>query len=153
NLEIQNGLIGVNLMYEVLDAKAHEPRAVGLPPLEVKEGRIELKDVGFAYPGRSQVLDQLSLTVEPGKTTALVGGSGGGKSTILNLILRFFDPQTGEIVIDGQSALGVDLASLRSAIGFVSQDVYLFRGSIRDNIALGKLGATEEEIVAAAKAA
>jgi ATP-binding cassette subfamily B protein len=71
----------------------------------------------------------------------------------LNLILRFFDPGSGEIKIDGQSALGVDLASLRAAIGFVSQDVYLFRGSIRDNIALGKLGATEEEIIAAAKAA
>jgi subfamily B ATP-binding cassette protein MsbA len=95
----------------------------------------------------------LSLSVEPGKTTALVGGSGGGKSTILNLILRFFDPRSGEIRIDGQSTRDVDIASLRASIGFVSQDVYLFRGSIRDNIALGKPNATEDEIIAAAKAA
>jgi ATP-binding cassette subfamily B protein len=153
NLEIQNGLIGVNLMYEVLDAKAYEPRRVGLPPLTITEGRIELSDISFAYPGRGGVLNHLTLSVEPGKTTALVGGSGGGKSTILNLILRFFEPQAGEIRIDGQSALAVDLASLRTAIGFVSQDVYLFRGSIRDNIALGKPGASEAEIIAAAKAA
>ena len=153
NLEIQNGLIGVTLMYEVLDAKSHEPRQLGLPGLAVREGRIELTDVSFAYPGRSEVLDRLSLTVEPGKTTALVGGSGGGKSTILNLILRFFDPAAGEIAIDGQSTREVDLVSLRAAIGFVSQDVYLFRGTIRDNIALGKPGATEEEIIAAARAA
>jgi len=153
NLEIQNGLIGVTLMYEVLDARSHEPRQAGLPPLLAGEGRIELNDVCFAYPGRGEVLDHLSLAVEPGKTTALVGGSGGGKSTILSLILRFFDPQAGELTIDGQSTRAVDLASLRAAIGFVSQDVYLFRGSIRDNIALGKPGAGEEEIVAAAKAA
>ena len=153
NLEIQNGLIGVSLMYEVLDARSHEPRQVGLPPLVAGEGRIELSDVNFAYPGRAAVLEGLSLTVEPGKTTALVGGSGGGKSTILNLILRFFDPASGKIAIDGQSTPDVDLASLRAAIGFVSQDVYLFRGSIRDNIALGKLGASEDEIIAAAKAA
>jgi subfamily B ATP-binding cassette protein MsbA len=153
NLEIQNGLIGVTLMYEVLDAKSHEPRQIGLPPLVVSEGRIALSDVSFAYPGRAEVLERLSLTVEPGKTTALVGGSGGGKSTILNLILRFFDPASGDIAIDGQSIQKVDLASLRAAIGFVSQDVYLFRGSIRDNIALGKPGASEDEIVNAAKAA
>jgi subfamily B ATP-binding cassette protein MsbA len=153
NLEIQNGLIGVTLMYEVLDSQSHEPRIAGLPPLEVGEGRIELADVSFAYAGRAEVLDHLNLSVEPGKTTALVGGSGGGKSTILNLILRFFDPDSGKIMIDGQSTRDVDLASLRSVIGFVSQDVYLFRGSIRDNIALGKPGATEEEIVTAAKAA
>ncbi|MFI5013471.1 MAG: ABC transporter ATP-binding protein [Hyphomicrobiales bacterium] len=153
NLEIQNGLIGVNLMYEVLDAKSQEPQAEGLPPLRVGEGRIELADVSFAYPGRADVLDRLSLSVEPGKTTALVGGSGGGKSTVLSLILRFFDPHSGEITIDGRSVREVDLASLRAAIGYVSQDVYLFRGSIRDNIALGKENATEEEIITAAKAA
>jgi len=153
NLEIQNGLIGVNLMYEVLDAKSLEPQAAGLPALAVREGRVELDEVTFAYPGRADALDRLNLSVAAGQTTALVGGSGGGKSTILNLILRFFDPRSGTITIDGQSTRGVDIASLRAAIGFVSQDVYLFRGSIRDNIALGKEGASEDEIVAAAKAA
>jgi ATP-binding cassette subfamily B protein len=153
NLEIQNGLIGVNLMYDVLDAKSDEPIAAGLPPLGVGRGEVELHEVCFAYPGRADALDRLSLRVEPGQTTALVGGSGGGKSTVLNLILRFFDPRAGRILIDGQDARTVDLASLRAAIGFVSQDVYLFRGTIRDNIALGKAGASEAEIVAAAKAA
>jgi len=153
NLEIQNGLIGVTLMYEVLDAKSHEPRIAGQPALQAGVGRIELTDISFAYPGRADALDRLTLSVEPGKTTALVGGSGGGKSTILNLILRFYDPRTGEIRIDGQSTREVDIASLRAKLGFVSQDVYLFRGTIRDNIALGKPGATDDEIVAAAKAA
>jgi ATP-binding cassette subfamily B protein len=153
NLEIQNGLIGVTLMYDVLDAKPLEPQAQGLPLLRAGEGRIVIADVSFAYPGRAEVLEHLSLSVEPGKTTALVGGSGGGKSTILNLVLRFFDPSSGVIRIDGQNTREVDIASLRAAIGYVSQDVYLFRGSIRDNIALGKPGAGEDEIVAAAKAA
>ena len=153
NLEIQNGLIGVTLMYEVLDAKSLEPRAEGLPPLRACGGRITLTDVSFAYPGRGDVLDHLSLSVEPGKTTALVGGSGGGKSTILNLVLRFFDPSSGEIRIDGENTRDVDIASLRAVIGYVSQDVYLFRGTIRDNIALGKPGSSDEEIVGAARAA
>ena len=125
----------------------------GQPALRAGDGRVTLTDVSFAYPGRAEVLEHLSLSVEPGKTTALVGGSGGGKSTILNLVLRFFDPSSGEIRIDGQNTREVDIASLRAAIGYVSQDVYLFRGSIRDNIALGKPGASDEEIVAAAKAA
>jgi ATP-binding cassette, subfamily B, bacterial MsbA len=153
NLEIQNGLIGVNLMYEVLDAKTDEPMAARLPRLRPDKGHVELVEVSFAYPGRADVIDHLSLSLEPGKTTALVGGSGGGKSTVLNLILRFFDPRAGRILVDGQDTRAFDLASLRATIGFVSQDVYLFRGTIRDNIALGKPGAREDEIVAAARAA
>jgi ATP-binding cassette subfamily B protein len=140
-------------MYEVLDAKSSEPGGKGLPPLRAGAGRIAFEDVSFAYPGRADVLGGLSLVVEPGSTTALVGGSGGGKSTILSLILRFFDPRSGRITIDGQDVSKVDIASLRAAIGFVSQDVYLFRGTIRDNIALGKLGASAQEIETAARKA
>jgi ATP-binding cassette subfamily B protein len=153
HLEIQNGLVGVRLLYEVLDAPPGEPVTPGTPPLKVTAGHVEVKDVAFAYPGRGAALSGIDLEVEPGRTTALVGPSGGGKSTILSLILRFHDPERGIIAIDGQDIAKVDRATLRAAIGYVSQDVYLFRGSIRDNIALGRPGAGEAEIVAAARAA
>ena len=90
---------------------------------------------------------------EPGKITALVGPSGGGKSTILNLILRLYEAQSGIVAIDGQNIAGVSRRSLRQQIAYVGQDVFLFRGTIRDNIAFGREGATEDEIIAAAKAA
>jgi ATP-binding cassette, subfamily B, bacterial MsbA len=99
------------------------------------------------------VLDGLDLVVEPNKTTALVGPSGGGKSTVLALLQRFYAPEAGVIEIDGQNIAEVELASLRASIAFVSQDVYLFRGSIRDNIALGRPGASDDEIIDAARKA
>ena len=95
----------------------------------------------------------ISFVAEPGKTTALVGRSGGGKSTIMNLILRFYDVQDGEILVDGQNAAQVKRSSLRRQIAYVSQENFLFKGSVRDNIAMGRPDASEEEIVAAAKAA
>jgi ATP-binding cassette subfamily B protein len=95
----------------------------------------------------------MSLVAEPGRITALVGPSGGGKSTVLNLILRFYEAGGGEIVIDGQNIAAVSRRSLREQIGYVGQDVFLFRGSVRENIAFGKPDASEDEIVAAAKAA
>ena len=95
----------------------------------------------------------LDLVAEPDQTTALVGPSGGGKSTVLGLIQRFYAPDAGRVLIDGQDAGDVDLASLRDRIAFVSQDVFLFRGAVRDNIALGRPGATQAEIEAAARKA
>ncbi|MFN5714979.1 MAG: ATP-binding cassette domain-containing protein, partial [Bradyrhizobium sp.] len=99
------------------------------------------------------VLNRMSFTAEPGKVTALVGPSGGGKSTVLALLLRFFETREGDILIDGQSILSVSRRSLRQQTAYVGQDVYLFRDTIRANIAFGKGGATEAEIIDAATAA
>src|SRR5262249_54461224 len=125
----------------------------GLPQLHAKGGRIEFRDVEFAYRPGEPVLRRLSFSAEPGQTTALVGPSGAGKSTVMNLLERFYDPLAGTILIDGQDITKVSRQSLRHAIAYVSQDVFLFSGTIRDNIALGRPSARESEIVAAAKAA
>jgi ATP-binding cassette subfamily B protein len=109
--------------------------------------------VRFAYRTDEPVLRDCSFAAEPGQVTALVGPSGGGKSTILNLILRFYDPEDGLIAIDGQDILTLSRASVRRQIAYVGQDVFLFRGSIRDNIGFGNPGASEADIVAAAKTA
>ena len=107
----------------------------------------------FGYYADVAVLKGMSFSAEPGCITALVGPSGGGKSTVINLLLRLYDGYRGEIVIDGQEVSTVSRHSLREHFAFVGQDAFLFRGSIRDNIACGSLGATDDEIVAAAKAA
>ncbi len=150
-LEIQNGLVGARLIYEILDRPAVERARPDLPALVVPAGRIEMQGVAFGYRPGEAVLENLDLVLEPGRTTALVGPSGGGKSTILALLQRFYDPAAGRIAIDGQDVAAVDLASLRARIAFVSQDVFLFRGTIRDNIALGRPGASAAEIVEAAR--
>ena len=153
NLEIQNGLVGARLIYEVLDSPAAEIPDASQPELSVTQGKIAFDRVSFGYRDDEAVLSAMSFVAEPGKTTALVGPSGGGKSTIISMIQRFYEPSAGSIVIDGQVIAGVDLASLREKIAFVSQDVFLFRGTIRENIALGREGATQDEIIAAAKKA
>jgi ATP-binding cassette subfamily B protein len=153
NLDIQNGLVGARLIYEILDAPAAEGRRPAAPPLAVPEGRIAFEDVVFGYRPGEPVLRRLSFVARPNATTALVGPSGGGKSTTIALIQRFFEPQSGRILVDGVDISGVDLHSLRDRIAFVSQDVFLFRGSIRENIALGKPGATQEAIEEAARKA
>ena len=123
------------------------------PAARLSTARVEFTNVQFSYRPGEKVIRNLSFVAEPGKVTALVGQSGGGKSTILNLILRFYEADNGAIVIDGQSIATVSRRSLRQQVAYVGQDVFLFRGSARDNIAVGRPGATEEEIVAAAKAA
>ncbi|MGD0149764.1 MAG: ABC transporter ATP-binding protein [Xanthobacteraceae bacterium] len=153
NIDLNNNLVGVRVLYEVIDSPAGEPSDDNLPSLQLAAARVAFEDVRFAYRPDSPVLRGMNFVAQSGKVTALVGPSGGGKSTVLNLLLRFYEVGSGRILIDGQDIAGVSRGSLRHAIAYVGQITHLFRGSIRDNIALGKLGASEAEIVAAAKAA
>jgi ATP-binding cassette, subfamily B, bacterial MsbA len=153
NLDLSNNLVGVRVLYEIIDSPSGEPNDDNLPPLKLTSARIEFADVYFAYRHDTPVLRGMNFVAQPGKVTALVGPSGGGKSTILNLLLRFYEAGSGRVVIDGQDVRSVSRHSLRAGIAYVGQIVHLFRGTVRENIALGRLGASEAEIIAAAKAA
>jgi ABC-type multidrug transport system fused ATPase/permease subunit len=153
NIELNSGLVGARMLLEVVDSPASELSDDDKPALELTDARVELRDVSFAYRVNEVVLNRMSFTAEPGKVTALVGPSGGGKSTVLALLLRFYEVSQGDILIDGQSISRVSRLSLRQQTAYVGQDVYLFRDSVRANIAFGKQGATDAEIVEAAKAA
>jgi ATP-binding cassette subfamily B protein len=153
NIELNSNLIGARKLLEIVDSPASEPADDDKPTLKLTDARVELRDVSFAYRPNEPVLNRMSFVAEPGKVTALVGPSGGGKSTVLALLLRFYDVTDGDILIDGQAISGVSRASIRHQTAYVGQDVYLFRDTIRENIAFGKVGASEAEIVAAAKAA
>ena len=153
NLDLQNGLVNARMIYDVLDEPLPLSSHSGDDILRPTAGRIVFDNVSFGYRPDALVLDGLNLVAEPDRTTALVGPSGGGKSTIISLIQRFYEPLGGSITIDGIDVTSVQLSSLRDAIAFVSQDVFLFDGSVRDNIALGRHGATEADVVDAARRA
>ena len=153
NIDLNNNLVGVRVLYEVVDSPPGEPSDDDRPPLKLDTARLEFANVRFGYRPGTPALRGMSFVAQPGKVTALVGPSGGGKSTVLNLILRLYDADSGRILIDGQDIAAVSRRSLRQQIAYVGQIVQLFRGTIRDNIGLGRLGASEAEIVAAAKAA
>ena len=153
NVRLSQGLAGVRLLYEFLDSPPSEPELDDHPPLRVSAGKIAFTDVEFGYRSGEPVIRGISFVAEPGAVTALVGPSGGGKSTLLALMLRLYAVDRGAITIDGQSIAHVSRKSVRQQIAYVGQDVYLFRGSIGENIALGKPGASHAEVVAAAKAA
>jgi ATP-binding cassette subfamily B protein len=153
NIDLAANLTYVRFLFDILDNKPAEEEPANLPALKVERGRIEFRDVDFGYRPEESVLRHLSFVAEPGETTALVGPSGAGKSTVMSLLERFYDPQAGAILIDGQDIANVSRRSLRDAMAYVSQDVFLFSGTIRDNIAFGHPNATESAIVAAAKAA
>jgi ATP-binding cassette subfamily B protein len=153
NIDLNNNLVGVRMLYEVIDSPPGESSDDDRPPLRLATARLEFADVRFAYRPGTPVLRGMSFMAQPGKLTALVGPSGGGKSTVLDLILRFYSVDSGRILIDGQDIATVSRDSLRGQIAYVGQIVQLFRGTIRDNIGLGRVGASEAEIVAAAKAA
>jgi ATP-binding cassette, subfamily B, bacterial MsbA len=144
---------GVRMLFELLDSPPTEPDDQEKPSLHVSAGRIEFIDVDFAYRPGEPVIRSMSFAAEGGCATALVGKSGGGKSTAFNLILRLYHVDKGAIIIDDQDIATVSRSSLRQQIAFVGQDVFLFRASIRDNIRYGKMDASEDDIVAAAKAA
>ena len=153
NIELNSALVGVRILFEVIDSPPSEPLDTNKPDLQIKTARLTFDDVYFVYRSDEPVLRGISFTAEPGKLTALVGPSGGGKSTIFNLILRFYDAKLGKVIIDEQDVTQVSRRSLRQHIAYVGQDVFLFRGTVRENIEFGKPGASEDEIVAAAKAA
>ena len=150
---LQKGMAGFNRFLEVVET---EPEIVDAPDAEDirnPEGEIRYEDVSFSYEDDETVLEHVNFTIRPGKSIALVGPSGSGKTTICSLLPRFYDVTGGKIYIGGQDIAKIRLKSLREAIGIVQQDVYLFGGTVRENIAYGKPGATEEEIIAAAKRA
>ena len=153
NIDLNSALVGVRILFDIIDHPPAEQPDDGKPPLKLFAARVEFANVQFAYRPGERVIRKLSFVAEPGKVSALVGPSGGGKSTILNLILRFYEIDGGAIIIDGQNTATVSRHSLRSQIAYVGQDVFLFRGSVRDNIALGRPDAREADIIAAAKAA
>jgi ABC-type multidrug transport system fused ATPase/permease subunit len=152
NIELHNALAGVQILFDVLDAP--DPQ-MGTPRRDVKieRGRIAFDRVSFGYRPNTPVLDGMSFDAEPGAVTAFVGPSGGGKTTIFNLVLALYSPQRGAIRLDGQDYADVSPDSIRRHIAYVGQDVFLFHGSIRYNIGLGRPGATDAEIAAAARAA
>jgi subfamily B ATP-binding cassette protein MsbA len=153
NIELNSALVGVRVLFEVIDSPPTEPSDLNMPPLKVDAARLALEDVHFHYRSDESILRGMSFVAEPGMLTALVGPSGGGKSTVFSLIMRFYDTERGKLTIDGQDISAVSRHSLRQNIAYVGQDVFLFRGTVRENIAFGKPGASEDEIVAAAKAA
>jgi ATP-binding cassette, subfamily B, bacterial MsbA len=153
NLDLGSNLVAVNVLLEIVDSVPGEPGDDDRPQLALDKARVEFSRVGFAYRVGDPVIRDLSFVAEPAQVTALVGHSGGGKSTILNLIPRFYEISSGTIAIDGQDVAKVSRRSLRMQIGYVGQDVFLFHGTVRDNIAFGRPGASEAEIVAAATAA
>jgi subfamily B ATP-binding cassette protein MsbA len=153
NIDLNSNLVAVRVLFEIIDSPPTEPVDDDRPQLVLTKACVAFSRVQFAYRPGEPVLRDLSFVAEPARVTALVGHSGGGKSTILNLIPRFYEVSGGVIAIDGQDIAQVSRRSLRRQIAYVGQDVFLFRGTIRDNIAFGKPGASDAEIVAAAKAA
>ena len=150
--QFQNGTTGFKRFMEIMDTPV-ETEAPDAHPLTDVQGNIQLDHVTFRYDDSREVLEDVSLNVKKGDIMALVGPSGGGKTTICHLIPRFYRLEEGAIRIDGQDISQLTLDSLRRNIGIVQQDVFLFNGSIRDNILYGRLDATEEEVIAAAKRA
>lgn len=149
--QFQKGYAGFRRFVEVLDTEPDIVDAMNATELVEVKGDIEYRDVSFSYDDSVSVLNHMSVQIKAGETMALVGPSGGGKTTFCSLLPRFYEVTEGAVLIDGKDIRSLTLESLRSAIGIVQQDVYIFSGNIRDNIAYGRLHATEKEIHEAAK--
>ena len=154
--QIITNLTAAERIFDILDTKADIADEVEVEKLPEIQGKVEFEHVSFTYdagtPSETKVLKDVSFQIQPGETIALVGPTGAGKSTIVNLISRFYDIQEGKILIDGYDVKKVSIQSLRQQMGVMTQENFIFQGTIRENIAYGKLDATEEEIIAAAKA-
>ncbi len=152
--QFQRGMTGIERFLELMDATIDIFDEEDAVALEEVQGEIRFRHVSFAYPDDPMpVLSDIDLTIHPGEKVALVGPSGGGKTTLCNLIPRFYDPTKGEILLDGQDIRHVKLKSLRGSVGVVQQDVYLFSGSVYENIAYGRPGADREQVIEAAELA
>ena len=149
---LQSGVASAERVFEVLDAAELRPDATGELPAQV-EGHVEFRDVDFSYDPTRPLIKGLNLEVQPGQTIAIVGQTGAGKTTLVNLVERFYEIDGGQILLDGVDITSVPRAELRGQLGMVLQDTWLFGGSIRENIAYGKPGATDEEVLEAARAA
>lgn len=152
-VSLERAVVNARMIYEILDMVPHQRDLPDARPLKLGAAAIEFRNVRFSYTNGDEILKGVSFIAEGGKTTALVGPSGAGKSTVISLIPRFYDPSGGEILIDGQDIAHVTKQSLRNGLAYVSQQPYLFEGSIRDNIRYGRPTATDAEVEEAAKLA
>jgi ATP-binding cassette subfamily B protein len=149
---LQSGIASAERVFELLDVEEQSPDGPSLATGEPTRGRVVFDHVSFSYDPDKPLITDLSLVAEPGQTVAIVGPTGAGKTTLVNLIMRFYELDAGHITLDGQDIAAMPRAELRSQIGMVLQDTWLFGGSIHDNIAYGNLDATDERILEAAKA-
>jgi ATP-binding cassette subfamily B protein len=144
--EIKASVANIERMFELLDVESQVPDN-GKAALSVSQGRVEFRDIQFGYNEDRQILKGLNLALEPGRSLALVGGSGAGKSTITRLLFRFYDPQSGQVLIDGQDTVSVTQQSLRHTLGIVPQDTVLFNDTLRNNLLYAKPDASEEDLI------
>lgn len=149
----QQAIASGDRIFEILDTQSEVTDAPGAKPMPKIEGSVLFEDVSFSYDGSHMVLEDINLSAKPGETIAILGGTGSGKSTLINLIPRFYDVSRGRVLIDGRDIRDVTVESLRRQIGIVTQETFLFSSSLRDNIAYGKPHASDEEVRDAAKAA
>lgn len=150
--QLVTNIAGAERIFEILDTEPAIADGADVAEMPEIEGNVRFEHVSFSYDADTKVLDDISFDIRPGETIALVGATGSGKSTIVNLISRFYDVQEGRVLIDGIDVKSVSIESLRRQMGIMTQDNFLFGGTIKDNIRYGKLDATDEEIIAAAKA-
>ena len=151
--ELQNALACAGRVFELIEAPARSPEPEQPQRPERVEGRVEIRDLSFSYVPEKPLIGDFNLSVRPGQRVAIVGPTGCGKTTFINLLMRFYDPDGGEIRLDGVNTMDMDRRELRRSVGMVLQDTWLKAGTIRENIAMGKPDATEEQIIAAAKQA
>ena len=151
--ELQNALACAGRVFELIEAPARSPEPEQPEHPEKVEGAVEIRDLKFSYTPEKPLIDEFNLTVNPGMKVAIVGPTGCGKTTFINLLMRFYDPQDGEICLDGVNTRNMDRGQLRRCVGMVLQDTWLKAGTIRENITMGKPDATEEEVIHAAKQA